>query len=50
MEREWVGRMGREGTGIMIRDGGPLRGKGVERGGEERKGRRNGELTLTPEP
>ena len=29
---------------------GLLRGKGVERGGEEGKGRRNGELTLTSEP
>jgi len=29
---------------------GSLCSKGVERGGEEQKGRRNGELTLTPEP
>jgi len=38
---------GKEGDGG---EGGLLHGKGVERGGEEGKGRRNGELTLTPEP
>ena len=31
-------------------EGGLLRGKGVKRGREEGKGRRNGELNLTPEP
>jgi len=36
---------GRGGRGRV-----PLHGKGVERGGEEGKGRRNGELTLTSEP
>jgi len=43
------GGKGRE-KGTEGGDGGPLRDKGVESGGEERKGRRNGELTLTPEP
>jgi len=56
--REWKGeerkgKEGREGTGIKEGEGGDrglLRCKGVGRRGEEGKGRRNGELTLTPEP
>ena len=38
--REGRGGNGQEGEGG---DGGPLRDKGVEMGGEEGKGRRNGE-------
>jgi len=44
---------GKEGTGIKAGEGGDrglLCGKRVERRGEEGKERRNGELTLTPEP
>jgi len=48
------GRGGRRGKGREKEgeggDVGPLRGKRVERGGEEGKARRNGELTLTHEP
>ena len=40
VEREGRGGNGQEGEGG---DGGPLRDKGVEMGGEEGKGRRNGE-------
>ena len=39
---------GRERMGIKEAQG--REGKGVERGGEEGKARRNGELTLTHEP
>ena len=42
MGGERKGREGREGTGIKEVEGG-LCGKGVERGGEEGKGRRKGE-------
>ena len=46
------GRKGRERTGIKEGEGvnwGRFTARG-ERGGQERKGRRNGELTLTSEP
>jgi len=52
MARQWKkegmkGREGREETGIKDGEGGdmgPLCGKGVERGGEEGKQRRNGDV------